>query len=155
MSNFNPQFQRIGDILVHNGVISQDDLTRALDDQKTSNEKIGAILIKLGCINEDELIDAYSQQMGKKPIDIEFIKCFLNKNLSLLQNLNLEYRETQIFRRNETNLDCDRHFKVFNEFKMEKSEILYHSTISHIQLINVNIHPETIVLSFSPKWHDI
>ena len=39
MSNFNPQFQRIGDILVHNGVISQDDLTKALDDQKTSNEK--------------------------------------------------------------------------------------------------------------------
>ena len=73
MSNFNPQFQRIGDILVHNGVISQNDLTRALDDQKTSNEKIGAILIKLGCINEDELIDAYSQQMGKKPIDLEEI----------------------------------------------------------------------------------
>ena len=40
MSNFNPQFQRIGDILVHNGVISQDDLVRALDDQKTSNENI-------------------------------------------------------------------------------------------------------------------
>ena len=51
MSNFNPQFQRIGDILVHNDVISQNDLTRALNDQKTSNEKIGAILIKLGCIN--------------------------------------------------------------------------------------------------------
>ena len=88
MSNFNPQFQRIGDILVHNGVISQDDLTRALDDQKTSNEKIGAILIKLGCINEDELIDAYSQQMGKKPIDIEEI---LKANLEVTALLSEDF----------------------------------------------------------------
>ena len=88
MSNFNPQFQRIGDILVHNGVISQDDLVRALDDQKTSNEKIGAVLIKLGCINEDELIDAYSQQMGKKPIDIEEI---LKANLEVTALLSEDF----------------------------------------------------------------
>ncbi len=88
MSNFNPQFQRIGDILVHNGVISQDDLVRALDDQKTSNEKIGAILIKLGFINEDELIDAYSQQMGKKPIDIEEI---LKANLEVTALLSEDF----------------------------------------------------------------
>ena len=43
---------------------------------------------------------------------------------------------------------------VFNVFKLEKSEFLYHSTISHNQLFNVNIHPETIVLSFNPKWND-
>jgi len=88
MSNFNPQFQRIGDILVHNGVISQDDLTKALDDQKTSNEKIGAILIKLGFINEDELIDAYSQQMGKKPIDLEEI---LKANLEVTALLSEDF----------------------------------------------------------------
>ena len=88
MSNFNPQFQRIGDILVHNSVISQDDLARALDDQKTSNEKIGAILIKLGFINEDELIDAYSQQMGKKPIDIEEI---LKANLEVTALLSEDF----------------------------------------------------------------
>lgn len=88
MSNFNPQFKRIGDILVHNSVISQDDLARALDDQKTSNEKIGAILIKLGFINEDELIDAYSQQMGKKPIDIEEI---LKANLEVTALLSEDF----------------------------------------------------------------
>ncbi|MBI72361.1 MAG: pilus assembly protein PilB [Candidatus Marinimicrobia bacterium] len=88
MSNFNPQFQRIGDILVHNGIISQNDLTRALDDQKTSNEKIGAVLIKLGCINEDELIDAYSQQMGKKPIDLEEI---LKANLEVTALLSEDF----------------------------------------------------------------
>ena len=73
MSNFNPQFQRIGDILVHNKAISQEDLDKALAEQKISKEKLGHILIKLGFITENDLIDAYSQQMGKKSIDFEDI----------------------------------------------------------------------------------
>ena len=35
-----------------------------------------------------------------------------------MNNLNLEYKETQIFRRNRTNLNCDRHFKIFNEYNI-------------------------------------
>ena len=38
MSNFNPQFQRIGDILVYNKAITQENLERALSEQKTTNE---------------------------------------------------------------------------------------------------------------------
>ena len=64
MSNFNPQFQRIGDILVHNESISQEDLNKALSEQKNSNEKLGPVLLKLGFVNENDLINAYSQQMG-------------------------------------------------------------------------------------------
>ena len=30
----------------------------------------------------------------------------------------INYNQTQIFRRNEQKLDCDRHFKVFNKFKV-------------------------------------
>ena len=66
----------------------------------------------------EKILDLNKNFKFTKPVDIEFIKNFLNKNLSLLQNLNLEYKETQIFRRNTTNLNCDRHFKVFNEFKV-------------------------------------
>ena len=73
MSNFNPQFQRIGDILLHNNIISQEDLNKALSQQKNSNDKLGHILIKLGMITEDDLINAYSQQMGKEPIGFEEI----------------------------------------------------------------------------------
>ena len=38
MSNFNPQFQRIGDILVYNKAITQENLDKALSEQKNSNE---------------------------------------------------------------------------------------------------------------------
>ena len=42
----------------------------------------------------------------------------------------------------------------FNLLKLDNSEFLYHSTISHNQLFNINIHPKTIVLSFTPQWKD-
>jgi len=73
MSNFNPQFQRIGDILVHNNAITQENLDKALSEQKNSNEKLGHVLLKLGFVSENDLINAYSQQMGHRAIDIEEI----------------------------------------------------------------------------------
>ena len=73
MPNFNPQFQRIGDILVHNKAITQEDLDKALSEQKNSNEKLGRVLLKLGFVSENDLINAYSQQMGHRIIDVEEI----------------------------------------------------------------------------------
>ena len=51
MAQFNPQFEKIGDILLFEEVISQDQLNSALDEQKTSKNKIGHILIKNGAIS--------------------------------------------------------------------------------------------------------
>ena len=73
MQNFNPQFSKIGDILVYNKVIDQNQLEDALAKQKDSNEKLGIVLINLGYINEQDLVSAYSQQMGYKTINKEEI----------------------------------------------------------------------------------
>ncbi len=54
----------------------------------------------------------------KDNIEINFIKNFISKNFNEINNLNFDYKETQIFRKNKINLNCDRHFKVFNEFKI-------------------------------------
>jgi len=43
----------------------------------------------------------------------------------------------------------------FTVNKLERSEFLFRSTIMHNQLFNPNLHPETIVLSFSPEWEAI
>ena len=64
--SFNPQFEKIGDILVYQKIITQDDLQQALEEKKTSNEKLGQILINKKIITEAQLIKAYSQQMGHK-----------------------------------------------------------------------------------------
>ena len=71
MDNFNPQFAKIGDILVHNKVISEDQLNKALAEQKNSKGKLGTVLINLGFISESDLTDAYSMQMGYKTISNE------------------------------------------------------------------------------------
>ena len=39
MENFNPQFQKIGDILVYQKLISNEELESALIKQKSSNDK--------------------------------------------------------------------------------------------------------------------
>tara|TARA_B100000886_G_scaffold5583_1_gene3486 strand:+ start:772 stop:2064 length:1293 start_codon:yes stop_codon:yes gene_type:complete len=51
-------------------------------------------------------------------VDIEIIKEFIKKNFDIIDELDLLYNETQIFRRNKTDLNCDRHFNIFNEFNI-------------------------------------
>ena len=68
-SEFNPQFQKIGEILVHAGKIDESKLNSALAEQKKSNEKIGQVLISMGVIDEDDFITAFSIQMGYPKAD--------------------------------------------------------------------------------------
>ena len=65
---FNPQFQKVGDILVYHNVITDEQLQKALTEQKKTKEKLGQILINQGIINEAQLVKAYSEQMGHKHV---------------------------------------------------------------------------------------
>ena len=66
--SFNPQFEKIGDILVYEKIITQDQLDQALIEKKNSNEKLGQILIKKNIITEAQLVVAYSRQMNKEHV---------------------------------------------------------------------------------------
>jgi type IV pilus assembly protein PilB len=68
MENFNPQFQKIGDILVYQKIITADNLEKALLEQENSNDKLGHVLITQGAISEEELVNAYSMQCGHRSI---------------------------------------------------------------------------------------
>ena len=76
MSQFNPQFEKIGNILLFENIISEDQLNAALDEQKTTKDKIGHVLIKNGTITEDDLVKAYSRQLGYKSV-LENLTCML------------------------------------------------------------------------------
>jgi type IV pilus assembly protein PilB len=82
--SFNPQFEKIGDILVYQKIITQDDLEQALSDKKSSNEKLGQILINKKIITEAQLIKAYSQQMGHKHVLENDLLILSNEDVSLL-----------------------------------------------------------------------
>ena len=53
-------------------------------------------------------------------IQISFINIILKESGKILKenNINLNYPETQIYRKNKINLNCDRHFGIFNKYKI-------------------------------------
>jgi type IV pilus assembly protein PilB len=54
--------KKIGELLVHEGVVSTEQLNRALEEQRHSGERIGAALVKLGIIDEDTLLEFIAKQ---------------------------------------------------------------------------------------------
>ncbi|MBW5445815.1 AAA family ATPase [Cohnella sp. CFH 77786] len=55
---------RIGELLVKNGLISDDQLAEALEEQRLRPGKLGEILIAKGFINESQLVEALEFQLG-------------------------------------------------------------------------------------------
>ncbi len=56
---------RIGDLLVQQGVITRDQLIRALDEQaKVPGVKLGAVLVQLGFCSQRDVLTAISRQLG-------------------------------------------------------------------------------------------
>ena len=66
-----PKKIRIGDLLVSNKVISQEQLNIALADQKKSGRKLGKVLIENGFIGEDEMLNFLGQQLNIPFIDLK------------------------------------------------------------------------------------
>jgi type IV pilus assembly protein PilB len=60
-----PVSRRLGDLLVAEGLISEDQLARALAVQKKgSGERLGSVLVRLDLIHEEQLIGFLSRQYG-------------------------------------------------------------------------------------------
>jgi type IV pilus assembly protein PilB len=59
-----PQTRRLGDLLVAERLITEDQLKQALAEQKGKTEKLGSILARLGFITEEQLIGFLSRQYG-------------------------------------------------------------------------------------------
>ena len=65
-----PVSRRLGDLLISEGLLSPEQLQRALADQKGSNEKLGSVLVRLNLIHEDQLIGFLSRQYGVPSITL-------------------------------------------------------------------------------------
>ena len=62
---------RIGDLLVSKGEITEEQLQRALAEQKKLGLKLGRILIDMGCIDEDRFLEFLSEQLGAPFYDLK------------------------------------------------------------------------------------
>ena len=62
--------ERIGDLLVREGLITREQLARALQEQKQSGTRVGYNLVKLGFIEENELTKMLARQYKRPAIDL-------------------------------------------------------------------------------------
>lgn len=66
-----PPRVRLGDLLIREGLIRQEQLQRGLDDQKAYGGRIGRHLVDLGFVTEAQLLDTLSRQLKLPRIDLD------------------------------------------------------------------------------------
>lgn len=62
--------KRLGDILIERGLLNEQQLQLALEDQRTSGDKLGDILVRLGYITAEKMADALSVHLGYPRVDL-------------------------------------------------------------------------------------
>ena len=65
---------RLGDVLVQNGVITEEDLQRGLERQKGSGRKLGETLVDEGITTEENIARALSNQLHYDMVDLQNIE---------------------------------------------------------------------------------
>ena len=63
---------RLGEILVKDSLISQDQLKQALDYQKKNGGRLGTCLVKMGLVSDDDITAVLSRQYGVPSINLKF-----------------------------------------------------------------------------------
>jgi MSHA biogenesis protein MshE len=61
---------RLGDILVLQKLVSQEQLRLALDEQKRSGRRLGRVLVDLGLATEDKIAQALARQLSLRYVDL-------------------------------------------------------------------------------------
>src|SRR5262247_2609277 len=70
----NPQAKRhIGQILIDQGILTEDQLRIALLEQMKSHVPVGRLLVQLGFVSEATLRDALSEKLGLQSVDLAHI----------------------------------------------------------------------------------
>jgi MSHA biogenesis protein MshE len=67
-----PEKIRLGDILVGQKVISQENLGVALAQQKRSGRKLGRVLVELGFVTDDQISEAIARQLNIPFVNLKF-----------------------------------------------------------------------------------
>ncbi len=78
-----PEKIRLGDLLVQQKLISQEQLVSALDEQKRSGRKLGRLLVDKKFVTEDQISEALAKQLNIPYINLKFY----NINLGIVRRL--------------------------------------------------------------------
>jgi type IV pilus assembly protein PilB len=62
--------KRLGELLVETGLLSEENLTRVLSEQRIARKKLGEVIVDQGLANEEEIAQALSLQLGIPLVDL-------------------------------------------------------------------------------------
>ena len=65
---------KIGEQLIHEGLVTREQLSKALDDARSSGNRVGFSLVKLGFMGEQDLVRALARQHRIPAVDLERVK---------------------------------------------------------------------------------
>jgi len=86
--------KKLGELLVESGIITNEQLQKALSIQKTTGKKLGEILVEQGLITEDEIVEVLEFQLGIPHVKIE--QMHLDPEVVNLVSENIARRHTLI-----------------------------------------------------------
>lgn len=66
--------KRLGEILIEAKKISEEELSRALLEQKKYGEKLGKVLVRMGILSEEDILNALSSQLKIQIVKLDEIK---------------------------------------------------------------------------------
>ncbi len=66
--------QRLGDLLLKEKVITQEQLDQALKSQKDTGGRLGAVLVKLGFLSDEDITNFLSRQYGVPAINLAYFE---------------------------------------------------------------------------------
>ncbi len=73
-----PEKIRLGDILVGQKIVSQEDLRAALEQQKRTGRKLGRVLVEMGLVTEDQIGEAIARQLNIPFVNLKFFNTSLD-----------------------------------------------------------------------------
>ena len=66
-----PEKIRLGDLLIQQGLLTQEELTRALAEQKVSGRKLGRVIVDGGLVTEEAISRALARQLQAEFVDLK------------------------------------------------------------------------------------
>ncbi|HPG59910.1 MAG TPA: type II secretion system protein GspE, partial [Candidatus Wallbacteria bacterium] len=55
---------RLGDALLQDGLVNEEQLQKALEIQKQSGKRLGAVLVEMGVVTENDIVTVLGKQLG-------------------------------------------------------------------------------------------
>jgi MSHA biogenesis protein MshE len=95
-----PEKVRLGDLLVQQQLISQDQLKFALEQQKRSGRKLGRVLVDNGFVTEEKISEALAKQLGIPYINLKYYNINLEQVRKLPENQARRFRSIVLEDRN-------------------------------------------------------